>query len=360
MTAVVQTVTGPIAPGELGVTMAHEHLLVHNPSFVEPWEASERHRAYEPVSERNIEWVRQYWTSNVDNLEVYDEVTAREEAAWFYRAGGDSIIDPTTRYIARDPRALVRISRGSGVRIVAGTGFYVAETHPPDMGRRSEEDLAAEMIAELTVGIDHTGVRAGFIGEMGCFWPLRDDERKALRGAALASLETGAAVMVHPGRHPDAPAEIISVLADAGMPMEKVIIAHMDRTILEPEAVLEFAETGCYLEYDLFGVETSMYPPVAERTEAGIVPSRPPGLSMISDAQRLALLDMLIERGHTDRLLISMDICTKHRLHKYGGHGYDHILENVVPWMRRRGTTEEALQTLLVENPRRVFTVNGD
>ena len=59
------------------------------------------------------------------------------------------------------------------------------------MGRRSEEDLAAEMIAEITVGIDQTGVRAGFIGEMGCFWPLRDNERKALRGAALASLETG-------------------------------------------------------------------------------------------------------------------------------------------------------------------------
>ena len=269
MTAVVQTVTGPIAPEQLGVTMPHEHLLLLNPSFVEPLEASERHRAYEPVSERNIEWVRQYWTSNVDNLQLYDEETAREEAAWYYRAGGDTLIDPTTRYIARDPRALVRISRGSGVRIVSGTGFYVAETHPPDMGGRSEEDLAAEMIGELTEGIDYTGVRAGFIGEIGCFWPLRDDEQKVLRGAAMASIETGAAVMVHPGRHPDAPP------------------------------------------------------------------------------------------GHAERLLVSMDICTKHRLHRYGGHGYDHILENILPWMRRRGTSEEILQTLLVENPRRVFPMNA-
>ena len=358
MTAVVQTVTGPIGPEELGVTMSHEHLLLLNPSFVEPLEASERHRAHEPVSERNIEWVRQYWTSNVDNLQLYDEVTAREEAAWYYRAGGDSIIDPTTRYIARDPRALVRISRGSGVQIVTGTGFYVAETHPPNMSSRSEEDLATEMIGEITEGIDHTGVRAGFIGEMGCFWPLRDDEQKALRGAALASVETGAPVMVHPGRHPDAPAEILSVLTDAGMTTDRIIIAHMDRTVLEPDAVLELAGTGCYLEYDLFGQETSMYPTVAERTEAGVVPSRPPGLSFISDAQRLDRLDLLIERGYAERLLVSMDICTKHRLHKYGGHGYDHILENIVPWMRRRGTPEGVLRTLLVENPRRVFTLN--
>ena len=166
--------------------------------------------------------------------------------------------------------------------------------------------------------------------------------------------------MVHPGRHPDAPAEILDILLDVGMNMDKIIIAHMDRTVLESGAILELAETGCYLEYDLFGVETSMYPTVAQETEAGIVPSRPPGLSFISDAQRLDILDMLFEHGHTERVLVSMDICTKHRLHRYGGHGYDHILENILPWMRRRGTSEDILRQMLVGNPRRVFAMKGD
>ena len=31
------------------------------------------------------------------------------------------------------------------------------------------------------------------------------------------------------------------------------------------------------------------------------------------------------------------DIATSHRLTKYGGHGYAHILENVMPIMRRKG-----------------------
>ena len=201
----VQTVTGPVAPEELGVTMPHEHVFVLNPSFVEPQEASERFRAHEPVSESNIEWIRQYWTSNVDNLQLYDEEVAIEEMGRYYRAGGDAIVDATTRWIARDPRALFRVSRATGVKIVAGTGFYVAETHPGDMDRRSDADLAAEMIHELTEGIDDTGVKAGLIGEMGCYWPLREAERKALRAAAIASLETNAAVMVHPGRDPAAP-----------------------------------------------------------------------------------------------------------------------------------------------------------
>ena len=121
MTTVVQTVTGAIAPEELGVTMPHEHLLLLNPSFVEPLEASERHRAHEPVSDRNIEWVRQYWTSNVDNLKLYDEETAREEASWYYRAGGDTLIDPTTRVHRPRPRA-----RWCGSRGGAGSGSWPA------------------------------------------------------------------------------------------------------------------------------------------------------------------------------------------------------------------------------------------
>lgn len=355
----VQTVTGPVAPEELGVTMPHEHVFLLNPSFVEPQEASERFRAHEPVSESNIEWVRQYWTSNVDNLQLYDEEVAIEEVRRYYRAGGDAIVDPTTRWIARDPRALFRVSRATGVKIVAGTGFYVAETHPGDMDRRSDADLAAEMIHELTTGIDDTGVKAGLIGEMGCYWPLRDAERKALRAAAIASLETDAAVMVHPGRDPAAPAEIIDVLTTAGMDTSRIIIAHIDRTVLEPKEVLDLAETGVYLEYDIFGQETSMFPTVGVMTDAGLVPRRPAGLSMPNDAERLDRVDLLVEHGFAERVLMSMDICTKHRLHRYGGHGYDYIVEHIVPWMRRRGTSQEVLDTILRANPQRVFSMTG-
>ena len=48
-------------------------------------------------------------------------------------------------------------------------------------------------------------------------------------------------------------------------------------------------------------------------------------------------------------IVIGQDICTKHRLTKYGGHG--HILENIVPKMRRKGLSEELIHAITVGNP---------
>jgi phosphotriesterase-related protein len=64
----------------------------------------------------------------------------------------------------------------------------------------------------------------------------------------------------------------------------------------------------------------------------------------------------LIDRGFIDQILISQDLCWKHRLRSYGGHGYDHILRNVIPVMRAKGISEDRIHTLLVRNPKRLLT----
>ena len=60
-----------------------------------------------------------------------------------------------------------------------------------------------------------------------------------------------------------------------------------------------------------------------------------------------------MDSGYADRVLIAHDVHTRHRLVKYGGHGYGHILENVVPKMLDRGISEDAVKKILVENPKR-------
>ena len=76
---------------------------------------------------------------------------------------------------------------------------------------------------------------------------------------------------------------------------------------------------------------------------------------MPNDAGRVNDIMALIDEGFLNQILISHDHCMKHRLWHYGGPGYSHILDNVVPLMREKGMPEEHIYTLLVENPRRLL-----
>ena len=161
--------------------------------------------------------------------------------------------------------------------------------------------------------------------------------------AAVAQRETGAAILVHPGRNPDAPLEILELLAAGGADLSRVIMGHLDRTVFEFDALQRIAASGCYLEWDLFGNEGSYYP-LAE-------------LDMPSDAQRLGFIKGAADAGYSDRIVMGQDICTKHRLTRYGGHGYGHILENIVPKMRRKGFSEDVIQAITVGNPAAILAL---
>jgi phosphotriesterase-related protein len=339
----IQTVLGPIAPEAAGITLPHEHLLIDfTVMFAEPAAASDKGRAREPVSLENLGWVRQNFNANLDNLRLLDERVARDEILLFKHAGGQTVVDPTNRSLGRDPLALARIARSTGLNIVMGAGYYVAAAHPPDMGGRSVDDLAREMVADVTVGVGVSGVRAGLIGEIGCSWPWTTNEQKVVRAAVAAQRATGAPLMIHPGRNPGAPMEIAKFVEKEGGDLRRTIMCHIDRTIADVRAVLDLAATGLWLEYDLFGVETSYYP-------------YHPAFDMPNDGGRMAHVLALMEAGHTDQILLSHDIAYKHSLLKYGGYGYCHLLVNVVPRLRAKGVDDAGLRRLLVENPARAM-----
>ena len=339
----VQTVLGPIAPEDLGPTSTHEHLFLDFTwVFKPPSEASERARAYEPVTMENLGWVRYDPFRSYDNLLRLDEDEAISEALLFQRAGGGTIVDTTSIGIRRDPLALARVSSATGVNVVMGAGYYVHQLHPADMDDKTEEDITREIVADVTDGVGDTGVRAGIIGELGCSWPLAPNERKVLRAAARAQQETDAPVSIHPGRDERAPFEVLDVLGDAGADVGRVIMCHLDRTFYDTPTLLEFAERGCYLEYDFFGWETSYFS-YGER-------------DMINDVQRMEYIKLLVDKGYSQKVVIAHDMFAKHKLAKYGGHGFAHILENIVPRMRQKGFPEDAIEAILVRNPARILT----
>ena len=358
----VQTVLGTIAPEELGITLPHEHLFADITTLVEaPDEASLRARAYQPVSLENLGWVRYNYFRNFDNSVLNDEDTALSELDLFRRAGGGTIVDVTTVGIGRDPIALARVARASGVNIVMSTGWYVDPTHPPSVSAASDEELVNRMVTEIREGAVlerpsapghdvtrsdvHTDVRAGVI-KIGCTYPLTVDEKRVIHAAAEAQRQTGAAITFHVGRDDRSAEEIIGVLKEAGADMEHTVLGHLELRIELLETLDRVAASGCFLEFDMFGHESSYFPN-AKR-------------DMPNDAQRLDLLEHVKELGLLDRLLISHDICNKHRLSRYGGHGYAYIVECVAPRMRaERGFTEAEVRTILVSNPARALAFSA-
>ncbi len=343
LSGMAQTVLGPVSPNDLGPTMTHEHLLINFLCmFHPPDEATEWARAHEPISMENLGRVRHDYYGYRDNLLLMDEDTAISEAALYGKLGGGTIVDATTIGIGRDPLALARIARATGLNIVMGAGYYVDVVHPDDMDDKAESDIARQIVDDIRVGVGNSGVRAGIIGEIGCTWPLTRNERKVLRAAATAQSETGAPILIHPGRDEQAPWEILDVLAEAGADIGRTIMGHLDRTVFDFDALLELAGSGCYMEWDLFGIESSYYPLSS--------------IDMPNDAHRMDTIKQLIDEGFGENIVIAHDICTKHRLVKYGGHGYGYILERIVPRMRGRGFSEQEIRDITVENPARILT----
>ena len=52
---------------------------------------------------------------------------------------------------------------------------------------------------------------------------------------------------------------VIKYSFHAGADISHTVMSHFDRTFVDNQRLLEFAKRGCYLEYDLFGIECSHY-----------------------------------------------------------------------------------------------------
>ena len=337
-----QTVLGPVPAEELGIALTHEHLLVDlGSTFSAPDDATSYSFAYQPVSSDNLWWIRYNYGGNKDNMELLDEDTAIAEAARFKKSGGQTIVDATSVGIKRDPLGLARIARVTGLNVIMGSGYYVHDYHPSNIVDKSEDEIVEEIVSDITEGVGDTGIRSGVIGEVGCSWPLEENERKSLRAAARAQRLTGAPLLIHPGRNPQAPLEIMEIVRESGGDPTRTIMSHVDRTIFDNDTLDKLAETCCFIEFDLFGSETTFYP---------FSP-----IDMPNDGKRLDFFMHLRDKGRLGQVLMAQDICNKHRLTKYGGHGYAHILENVMPIMRRKGFLAEEIDQILVGNPARAL-----
>ena len=336
----IQTVLGPVPASAIGFAMFHEHVLF---DIVSPTLDGERGAEIRLEDRWQIDYLSNRLAAN-GHQRVCDVAVAELEA---YRGdGGSLIVDQTVWGLARNPTGLVEASRRSGVHIVAATGSYTFPYLHDDIRSLGRAALADRILRELTEGMDGTDIRAGVIGEIGCSWPLEPCERRALEAAADAQGATGVTICVHPGRDRRACPEILNILEDAGADFGRTVLCHMDRTYPDGDGILPLLERGVNVEWDFFGIEQSHY-------WMGDV-------ELPADLGRLRLIAEFAALGYGSNILISHDICTKTRMQRWGGHGYGHILRNVVGLMDRLHFDPGLKENLLRTNPLRLLATGGE
>jgi phosphotriesterase-related protein len=354
---VVMTVLGPVPANDLGITVTHEHCLIDGRVwFQQSEELSRRADADRPIEMSMLgELRRRQMNVTRDNLILGDEQVAIGELQHYFRAGGTSLVDATCIGLGRDPLALQRISRATGLNIIMGTGFYVEKAHPAYVKDTSIDDLAAIMIKDLTHGVGWNEVRCGVIGEIGVtgmvkgegrqkIGAITPDEEKVVRASARAAKATGAAVLIHLDPLPPLGAQVaIDIMEDEGLPPNRMIIGHMDQ-VHDFDYTLDALKRGVYVEYDAWGREYY-------REEWGW------NFVMGQDAWRVQYVKQLVEMGYGDRLVFAQDVCFKTDLRTYGGWGYAHILNHIVPMLLDAGVPRSAVMGILKDNPARVLSL---
>ncbi|HEY0946662.1 MAG TPA: hypothetical protein VGD81_15390 [Opitutaceae bacterium] len=227
----VRTVLGDIEPDELGVTYAHEHLII-DPSFT---------------------------THGTPDFELSDVERGAVELVQFRAAGGRALVDSMPCDSGRNVLKLVELSRRASVHIVAPTGLHLAKYYDPGHwgNTYSEDELAALFVADIEEGIDardyngplvhRTPHRAGIIKiATGTAFTAR--EQKIFAAAAEAHRRTGAPLLTHTEQG-ELGLEQVARLRELGVDLRHVVLSHLDR---KPDAALhrEILSSGVRVEYD--------------------------------------------------------------------------------------------------------------
>lgn len=318
--ATLQTVTGAIAPADLGKTLMHEHLMIGYPGS-----ESDTVNPGPNLDERVARCV--------DRIE---EIQA---------LGYTSLLDPCPSDLGRDVELMAKVSQKTGFQVICATGLYKqAEGGHPYWHMRgsfgSTVDAMAEIfIKEITEGIGNTGVRAGIIKVATGKGVMTDYERSIFEAAAKASVETGAPITTHTdhGTIGDLQQE---VLTEGGAAANRIVIGHSCGTS-DHDYHVKIARGGSYLGFDRFGLE-----------------------ALQPDDERVAALVKLINAGAGDRVVVSHDSVWCWRGQPFPPAVEEamtqlwnpsHFSLRIIPKLKERGVTDEQINALLVDNPRRFF-----
>lgn len=318
--ALVNTVRGPIDSAQLGVTLMHEHVFVLSTeimqNFPEPW-GDEEKRVTDAITRLN-------------------QLKAR---------GVDSIVDLTVIGLGRYIPRIQRVAAETQINIVAATGVYTYNDVPmyfhfqgPGTELGGPEMMVDMFVKDIEEGIVGTGVKAAILKCATDRPGVTPGVERVLRAVAQAHLRTGVPISTHTHAATERGLEQQRIFQEEGVDLTRVVIGHSGDTT--DIAYLEkLIANGSYIGMDRFGIDV-----------------------LLPFEDRVNTVAKMCELGYADRMVLSQDAaCFNDWLPEAAlptvlpNWHYMHIHNDVIPALKQRGVTDRQIETMLVDNPRRIF-----
>ncbi|WP_433711104.1 phosphotriesterase family protein [Nocardia sp. CA-084685] len=319
----VESVRGPVPVDELGTVLMHEHVFVLSEeirrNYPDLWDEEQR---------------------VADAIERLRALKAR---------GVDTIVDPTVLGLGRDIERVARINAGVDLNIIAATGLYTYNDvplffrlHGPGTMLDGDEPMVDMFVKDITVGIGGTSIKAAFL-KCAIEEELTPGVERVLLAVAEAHKRTGVPITVH-----SSPAHRTGLIAQdvlrwEGVDLGRVVIGHSGDTA-DLDYLHEVIDNGSYVGMDRFGLDI-----------------------LLPDDQRIASVAKLAAEGLSDRMVLAQDASCHIdwlppgvREQVAPNWHYTHIHDAVLPALRDAGVTEQQLTTMLVDNPRRYFSMGKE
>ena len=320
----VETIRGAIPTSDLGVTLMHEHVFVLSPEIM----------ANHPEG----------WGDEKDR-----EDAAVEKLNALKAIGVDSIVDPTVIGIGRYIPRIQRVAARTDLQIVVATGLYTYNDVPmyfhftgPGTALGGAETMTELFVRDITEGIADTGVKAAILKCATDAHGLTPGVERVLRAVAAAHRATGVPITTHTHAHSRRGLDQQRIFADEGVDLSRVIIGHSGDT-KDIAYLEELIAAGSYLGMDRFGVD-----------------------NILSFDDRVDIVAQMCQRGHADKMVLAHDAsCYIDWLPEAAlplvlpNWHYLHIHNDVLPALRARGVSEDQITTMLVDNPRAIFSHGG-
>ena len=322
--AEIQTVRGAVDTADLGVTLMHEHVFIITPdvqtNYPEEW--------------------------GDEDTRVADAVRRLQVA---YDAGVRTIVDPTVVGLGRNIPRIQRIMEQVPIHLVVATGVYTYNDAPrffnyrgpaltEGLGTDLPDPMVDMFVGDIRDGIAGTGVRAGMLKCAIDHRGLTPGVERVMRAVAKAHLETGVPITVHTHPGSESGLEVKRVMCDEeGVAPGRIVLGHSGDSA-DCDHLAALADAGFLLGMDRFGIY----------------------LDTTLEVRADTLLEM-VRRGYTERMVLSQDACCyidwidPEIMAFLPQWHYTHLFEDVFPYLLEHGGTQEQIDTMLVDVPRRFF-----